>query len=205
VTLLPTAVRVLALAVAVALGAAAVPAPAREPDRLDRFRALAATRLSLAELVGPDGAGGTPGPAEPYRDAYALLDEEIVDSLASGGVFASPAFLQDRLDAFAEAWGAAVLRVTRVGPLLVGGFSLSGRAGSGNSVRVYGRLGQEAALLAAFDRGGRPGVHVMPPARGGAPQFLVTWEGAPTGRGTRAVRLDPRACRCAATTCATPP
>ena len=44
------------------------------PDRLERFRDLARTRLSLAELVDPEN------PAEAYREIYALLDEEIVES-----------------------------------------------------------------------------------------------------------------------------
>jgi hypothetical protein len=46
---------------------------------------------------------------------YALLDEEIVESLGTGGLYASPAFLQDRLDAFGEAWGATTVDVLRVG------------------------------------------------------------------------------------------
>ena len=79
-------------------GSCAVAAARGAPDRLERFRELARTRLGLAELVDPEN------PAEAYRDIYALLDEEIVESLASGGVFASVEFLQDRLDAFGEAW-----------------------------------------------------------------------------------------------------
>ena len=90
---------------------AASPVAAENPsDRLDRFRALAGARLSIAEIADPDRA------AEAYRDLYALLDEEVVDSLASGGVFAAPAFLQLRMDGFAEAWGGARLQLQRVGP-----------------------------------------------------------------------------------------
>src|SRR5439155_14794 len=81
----------------------------REPDRLERFRELASSRLALGDLAEPDN------PAEAYRDIYALLDDEIVESLASGGVFASPEFLQDRLDAFGEAWGGAQIRLARLG------------------------------------------------------------------------------------------
>src|SRR5260370_32057161 len=72
-------------------------------DRLDRFRELAHAGLTTA------GAG-----AERVhrvdRELYELLDGEIVDSLASGGVFASEAFLQDRLDPFHAAWGGAAPR-----------------------------------------------------------------------------------------------
>src|SRR5712664_1998675 len=123
------------------------------PDRLERFRELAASRLALGDLAEPDN------PAEAYRDIYALLDDEIVDSLASGGVFASPEFLQDRLDAFGEAWGGAQIRLTRLGRLFVGAFRLT-EAGGGNSVRVYGPLRDGAALLATLYREGRPCVLV---------------------------------------------
>jgi hypothetical protein len=171
-----------AMAVALSLGSTR-PDAAGAPDRLDRFRELAASRLGLAQIID-DGA------ADPYREIYALLDEEIVESLTTGGVFASPEFLQDRLDAFAEAWGTAALRVARLGRLLVGAFTLSERAAAGNSVRVYGRLHDEPALLATLDRGGRPLVFPLAPGAGGAAQFVVAWEGAPSGRGTRALRLD---------------
>src|SRR5258708_39070297 len=79
------------------------------PDRLERFRELAASRLALGDLAEPDN------PAEAYRDIYALLDDEIVDSLASGGVFASPEFLQDRLAAVGAAWGRPQIRPPRPG------------------------------------------------------------------------------------------
>jgi len=153
----------------------------RAPDRLERFRELASSRLALGDLADPDN------PAEAYRDIYALLDDEIVESLASGGVFASPEFLQDRLDAFGEAWGGAQFRLARLGRLVVGAFRLT-EAGGGNSVRVYGPLRDEAALLATLYREGRPSV--TPLAGAGEPQFLATWEGAPSGRGTRPLRVD---------------
>ena len=153
----------------------------REPDRLERFRELASSRLALGDLAEPDN------PAEAYRDIYALLDDEIVESLASGGVFASPEFLQERLDAFGEAWGGAQIRLARLGRLVVGAFRLT-EAGGGNSVRVYGPLHDEAALLATLYREGRPSV--TPLAGAGEPQFLATWEGAASGRGTRPLRVD---------------
>jgi hypothetical protein len=115
-------------------GSCVVAAGRAAPDRLDRFRELARTRLGLAELVDPEN------PTEAYRDIYALLDEEIVESLSSGGVFASLEFLQDRLDGFGEAWGGAHIRLARVGRLLVGAFRLTDGP-AGNSVRVYGGVG----------------------------------------------------------------
>jgi hypothetical protein len=151
-------------------------------DRLDRFRELAASRLALAQVLDPDA------PAEAYREIYALLDDEIVESLASGGPFASLDFLQDRLDSFAETWGGAALRLVRAGRLLVGAFVLTDRS-SGNSVRVYGRLTrEEPALLTAFYRDGRPSVSVLPGAPDGS--FVVAWEGAASGWGTRPLRVE---------------
>jgi hypothetical protein len=159
------------------------PASAGSPaDRLDRFRVLAASRLSLVEALDPERAG------EAYREIHGLLDEEIVESLASGSVFAAPAFLQDRLDGFAEAWGGASLRLTRVGRFTVGAFQL-GDGPSGSSVRVYGASAGEPQLLVTFQREGRPTVHMLP-AAGERAVFLVVWEGVPTGRGTRTLRLD---------------
>jgi hypothetical protein len=148
-------------------------------DRLERFRELASSRLALGDL-------GADNPSEVYRDIYALLDDEIVDSLASGGVFASSEFLQDRLDAFGDAWGGAQFRLTRLGPLVIGAFRLTDGS-VGNSIRVYGPLRDEAALLATLYREGRPSVA---PLGGGEPQFLAVWEGTPSGRGTRPLRID---------------
>jgi hypothetical protein len=174
-----TVVRI--LTVLAGLGGAAFGA-AGVPDRLDRFRELALTRQTRAEA----GAELT---ADAYREMYALLDEEIVESLASGGPFASPGFLQDRLDAFGDVWGGAMLGVVGVDRLVVGAFQLAD-APDVNTVRVYGRLRGEAALLATIHREGQPVVYPAIPAPGGAPQFVTAWEGAPSGRGTRALRLE---------------
>lgn len=152
------------------------------PDRLDRFRTLAATRLSVAQLLDPEA------PWEAHREVHALLDEEIVENLASSGVFASPEFLQDRLDGFAEVWGGATLRVLRLGPVTIGAFQLSD-APRGHTVRVYGRFRGEVALLATLEREGRPTVHPLSAAAEGT-RFVVAWEGGVSGRGTRALRLD---------------
>jgi len=155
----------------------------RVPDRLERFRTLASDRLSAAQILDAESA------AEAYREAYALLDEEIDESLGSGGVFASAAFLQDRLDAFSDAWGGAAVRIVRLGQLTVGVFQLGERA-TANSVRVYGRLRDEAALLTTIAREGRPSLYPLSAGPGGIVQFLVAWDGVPSGRGGRPLRLD---------------
>jgi hypothetical protein len=159
----------------------AAPAPADSGvDRLERFRRLTATRLGASQLLDGDDV---------HAEIYALLDEEIVESLSSGSVFASLAFLQDRLDGLADAWGGASLRLARVGPLTVGAFHLADAPG-GNSVRVYGTAHGESQLLGTLHRAGRPWVHALPAGPGGVAQFLVAWEGALSGRGTRALRVD---------------
>jgi hypothetical protein len=155
---------------------------ARPADRLDRFRTLAASRLSLVEAQDPERA------AETYREIYGLVDEEIVESLASGSVFATPAFLQDRLDGFAEAWGGAFLKLSRIGRFTVGAFAL-GDGPAGSSVRVYGATGSEAQLLATFQREGRATVYELSKT-GDRAAFFIIWEGVPTGRGTRTLRMD---------------
>jgi len=167
--------------VVLALLAATGPAVAADGgDRLDRFRELAASRLGLAQIADTESS------ADAVREIYAVLDDEIVESLASGGPFASVAFLQDRLDSFAEAWGGASLRLVRAGGVLIGAFMLDERSPA-NSVRVYGTLPGEPALLTAIYREGRPTVHGD--GGDGAP-LLVTWEGTASGWGTRPLRVE---------------
>jgi hypothetical protein len=164
-----------------ALAPTTVDAASGPGDRLDRFRDLAGHRLAPREL---DTAARSP---DDEREIYALLDEEIAQNLASGGIFASAAFLQDRLDSFAETWGGATFRAIRVGPLAVVAVSL----GEGvNRVRVYGRLGGEPGLLGTVHREGRPLLHPLPTGPQGMPQLLVAWEGPASGRGTRQLRLE---------------
>jgi hypothetical protein len=166
----------------VVLAAAGRVAAADRTDRLDQFRELAASRLALAQILDVDAT------ADAFREIYAVLDDEIVESLASGGPFASVAFLQDRLDTFAEVWGGASLRLVRAGGLLIGAFVLDERS-AGNSVRVYGRLGADGpALLGALYREGRPSVSVLPGTADGA--FIATWEGPTSGWGTRTLRIE---------------
>ena len=168
--------------VAGALASAAIAGAGPSIDRLERFRDLAGNRLATIQL------GVAPRSADDEREIEALLDDEVVQNLASGGLFASEGFLQDRLEGFAEAWGGAAFRVLRVGPLAVVACYLG--EGGPNSVRVYGRLGGEAALLGALRREGRPALHRLPGAPRDPVEFLVAWEGAFSGRGTRELRLD---------------
>jgi hypothetical protein len=177
-------------ALAAALCAMSVEVPAEPQDRLERFRALAALTLGALEAHGEDQAGADVAPL------YALIDEEIVENLDSGGPFASPAFIQVQLDGFAEAWGAAALRVSATrgardgAPLLVGSFNL-GTLGRTGSLRVYG-LGSAgvATVLAVSRRPGTPEVIDWPPTRRGEAQFMVRWVGEGSGRGPRALRLE---------------
>jgi hypothetical protein len=188
------------------LSATSAPAGAGAPDRLERFRAVAVAHLGALQM-GDDTVA-----SEAYREIYTLLDEEIVDNLSSGGPFASVEFLQDRLDAFTEAWGTTAASVTRSGRLTAVAVQLT-EAPVGNSVRIYGSLprmegagrgpggpprgggapggeGADTALLTTLTRDGRPALYTLPPAGGGAAQFVVAWEGAASGRGTRALRID---------------
>ena len=165
-----------------ALVSAPTAAAGRPTDRLDRFRDLAGSRLAVVQL------GAAARSAEDEREIYALLDEEIVQNLASGGLFASEGFLQERLDGFADAWGGAAFRALRVGPLAVVASYLGD--GGANSVRVYGRFGGEPALLGAIRREGRPALHRLSATPRAPFDFLVAWDGAPSGRGTRELRLD---------------
>src|SRR3989442_3063339 len=80
-------------------------------DRLDQFRMLARAR-SLSN-------GAADSSPDAYREMYALLDEEIVERLGTGGLYASTRLLPDRLDPFAEAWGAAAPAAVPVCRVLV--------------------------------------------------------------------------------------
>src|SRR5215831_8416207 len=142
-------------------------------DRLDQFRTLA--RASDRQRLGGWLAGRLSRDVRTPRRGDRREPRHRRPLRVDG-------FLQDRLDAFGEAWGAAAVDVVRVGRLMVGAFQLSDAPGA-NSVRVYGRLGNEAALLATLSRDGRPTVYPWAPAPGGASQFVAVWEGPVTGRG----------------------
>jgi hypothetical protein len=154
--------------------------PAEATDRLERFRQLvadldlsAATETRATETLG---------------QVYALLDAEVVESLASGGVFASPGFLQDRLEAFTEVWGGVSVRVAPLGRVLAVTYQFS-EAALGSSVRVYGQRAGEVALRVALEGPGSPSLRPLPPGPRGA-RALVIWEGPPAAHGGRALRLD---------------
>ena len=172
----------LAWLVACGLASVAPVAAGGPPDRLDRFRDLAATRLAVLQLDASVRS------AADEREIYVLLDEEIVQNVASGGLFASAGFLQERLEGFVDVWGGAAFRVMRVGPLVVVACHLG--EGGADSVRIYGPLAGEVALLATLHREGRASLHALPGGARGPATFLVAWDGAPSGRGTRALRLD---------------
>jgi len=163
--------------------------PAAGADRLERFRALAAGDLAVAQLDG----GGEVDRA--VSELYALVDEEIVESLESGGPFSSVEFIQERLDGFADAWGGAVFRVLRPAggpgraPVTVAVLNLTGVAGSG-SMRVYGRTPTGVVPLRTATADGLADAHPWPPARDGAPQWLMSWTGPASRRGVRPVRLE---------------
>jgi hypothetical protein len=166
-------------------------APGAEPgDRLARFAELG-RRLSES----PDGASPSARDAL-LGELFAVVDAEIIDNLAAGGPFASPPFIQERLDAFAAAWGGASFQVRRLeegarpGPLLVGVFALAAPSPHG-SIRAYGR-GPDGRvdLLAASSRDGTPAVHPWPPARDGAAQLLTAWTGVASGPGGRPIQLE---------------
>ncbi len=76
------------------------------------------------------------------------------------------------------------------GALTVGVFTLPGPAPRG-SVRVYGRRRDgDVARLAAITHDGTAELHRWAAARDGAPQLLVTWLGAASGSGGRALEIE---------------
>jgi hypothetical protein len=169
----------LALVLAAAAPAWAGPAG----DRLDRFREIAAARLSVVEDTG--GALDSASQAE----VDALLDAEVLDSLEAGGPFASIGFIRERLDAFGEVWGGASLRIEPLGGgLLAGRFRLSAK-GVGNSVRLYGFARGKPALFRAWHEDGVPEVYAWAVPAGGGSEFLASWSGTAMGWGSWPLRL----------------
>jgi hypothetical protein len=161
---------------AILLGAAGHPAGAAGPvDRLDRFR-------ELARDIDPTTGGS-------LAEVYALLDGEIGESLESGGVFASPEFLRERVEAFAEAWGGLAVRLLPLARATAAAFSFT-ELPRGSTVRVYGPGGGRPGRITVLEGPGWPAVRPLPAGRGGARQFLVTWDGAPGPDGSRELRFE---------------
>jgi hypothetical protein len=154
---------------------------ARSVDRLERFR-------ELVGLLDPSPAQ-EPTSAETLGQVYALLDAEIIESLTSGGVFASPAFIRDRLDTFTETWGGVTMRVVSLGRLLIVAYQFS-EAPQGSSVRIYGGRASEVRVLAVLEEHGWPSIRPLPSTGPGSAQFLVVWEGQPAAHGARPLRVD---------------
>jgi hypothetical protein len=153
-------------------------------DRLERFREIAAERLSVVE-----DTGGALDPAT-QAELDALMDGEVLDSLQVGGPFASVEFIRERLGAFGEVWGGASLRIEPLrGGLLAGRFRLSAK-GVGNSVRLYGSANGKPALLRAWQEDGVPEVYPWAAPAGGGAEILVSWSGTPTGWGSRPLKLE---------------
>ncbi len=150
-------------------------------DRLERFRAL-------VSLLDPAHAP-EPAAAETLPSIYALLDAEVVESLASGGVFATPAFIRDRLEAFTETWGGVTMRLVGLGRLLVVAYQFS-ETPLGSSVRIYGGRASEAKVLTVLDGPGWPSIRPLPSGRPAAAQFVVVWEGPLLAHGARTLRVD---------------
>jgi hypothetical protein len=162
---------------------AAGEAPAHEPDRRERFADLARQYADAPDTVGA-------GPL--LSSLFEIVDDEILDNLRAGGLFASAAFIQERLQVFSDEWGGVAFSVARLArgrdtPAL-GLFALT-RAEPRGSLRIYGRLHGRVSRLAAVTHEGRLEVHPWPAAPDGGARFLASWLGAP-GWGKRALHLE---------------
>ena len=158
-------------------------ASAGSADRLDEFKALA-RRYSEA----PDAETAAPLLAQ----LFSAVDGEVIDSLQAGGVFRSPSFIQDQLQAFSDEWGGVAFTVSlpgRAGGPTLGLFAVT-RGEPRGSLRIYGRSKNAMSLLASSTHEGTLEVRPWPPAPDGAVQFLAAWIGSPGGRGSRTLLLE---------------
>ena len=171
-------------ALLLAVGAAS--AGAAEPDRLERFRALARELTTVSEAAERERLIG---------DLFALVDAEVLDSLRGNEPFSSLGFLRERLDGLTEIWGGASrkgLRVPPAGgrlPLTLGIYRLSGAGGSG-SLRVYVGTGPRAALAEASTHDGLLEAHVWPAQPDRVARVLALWSGPPSAAGAHALDVE---------------
>jgi len=154
---------------------------AEAADWLDRFREIAGR---YAEGVGPESDTAL------LSSLLEVVDAEVGENLASGPPFSSVAFIQERLDAFSDAWGGASFKVVDAGrrrgdTALLGLFTVM-RGEPRGSLRFYGRSEGQPALLAAVTHQGRVEAREWP----GASQFLVSWSSSESGAGSRPLYLD---------------
>jgi hypothetical protein len=162
-----------------ALAASAVTAgPA---DRLDHFREIASRYVEAADQDADEAL---------LSGLLEVVDAEVSENLGSGPPFSSAAFIQERLNAFSDAWGGAAFKVSKAGhgtsrPALLGLFTVT-RGEPRGSLRFYGRSDGRIALLAAVTHEGHVAVDEWPAAG----QFLASWFGAETGSGVRALHLE---------------
>lgn len=175
--------RATSVAGAVLAAALMVSASAAAPDDpRERFKQLA------RRYVERDGDAGV------VSELFALIDAEVIDSLKSGGPFASAAFIRERLDGFTAEWGGLALEVVEPASLprdrllLVLGTVMRGEPRGW--LRVYSGEPERAATLTTVVHDGTPEFHGWPNGRDGARQFLVSWRGTPTGRGSRPMYLE---------------
>jgi len=123
-------------------------------------------------------------------ELFALVDDEVHDNLASGPPFSSAAFIQERLNAFGDAWGGAAFKVVSVGrgtraPAMVVLFTVT-RGGSLGSLRFYRREVGRSSLLATATHDGLVEIREWPDAG----NVLAIWSGPEVGQGSRPLQLD---------------
>jgi hypothetical protein len=172
------------LAACLLLASGWAPCRAGAADRLERFREAG---LRYAES---GAAPGSPAAAE----VLAVVDDEVLDSLRSGGPFASAAFIQEQLEGLSAAWAGAGFRVSAlgrgIGALTVVVVSLAGGERA-SSLRIYGRTaGGPPALYAATTHAGVATIHEWPPPSNGGARFAAVWSGEPAGGGARPLWLE---------------
>jgi hypothetical protein len=174
-----------ALAALLALGLLTGAAAHQPGERLERFKELARQYADASEAEASDAL---------LAALFALVDAEVIDNLTSGGPFASEAFLQERLDGFTAEWGGAAFRILQ--PEHAGAKPLTLALGTvtrgepRGSLRIYGRVRGAVTRLAAVVHDGIPEFYRWPSARDGALQFVTSWSGTPTGRGSRPLYLE---------------